>query len=268
MRIANLDGRAVAVTDVGAVDLGRDLPSLYEHWDDVRDLAVDPSSARPFDEQKLGPPSPFPRQVFAIGMNYRAHAEEAGLPLPAIPATFAKYPTCLAGPFADVALPSANVDWEVELVVVIGTHAQRVREEDAWAHVAGLTIGQDFSERVVQFSAGGQFSLGKSYPGFGPTGPWLVTPDEVDDPNDLALGCSIDGETVQDARTSDMVFSVAQLIAQISAVCPMLPGDLIFTGTPSGIGATRQPARFLQPGETVETWIEGLGRMRNRLVPA
>jgi 2-keto-4-pentenoate hydratase/2-oxohepta-3-ene-1,7-dioic acid hydratase in catechol pathway len=261
-----LDGRAVVIVDERAVDLGRDIASLYDSWGDVRE--VDASKARPFDEARLGPPSPHPRQVFAIGMNYKAHAEEAGLPLPAIPATFAKYPTCLTGPFADVALPSANVDWEVELVVVIGRRAERVREADAWSHVAGLTIGQDFSERVVQFSAGGQFSLGKSYPGFGPMGPWLVTPDELDDPDNLALGCSIDGETVQDALTSDMVFSVSQLVAEISAVCPMLPGDVIFTGTPSGIGATRQPARFLKPGETVETWIEGLGRMRNRCVSA
>ena len=139
-------------------------------------------------------------------------------------------------------------------------------EADAWAHVAGLTVGQDISERTVQFAAGSQFSLGKSYRGFGPMGPWLVTPDEVADPDDLGLGCSIDGTTVQDARTSDLIFSVPRLIAELSAVLPLLPGDIIFTGTPAGVGVTSKPPRFLQVGETVETWIEGIGTIRNRFV--
>jgi 2-keto-4-pentenoate hydratase/2-oxohepta-3-ene-1,7-dioic acid hydratase in catechol pathway len=241
---------------------------MYERWEAVRAHAatLDGAAGEPFDHKRLGPPSPAPRQVFAIGVNYRAHAEEAGLPLPTMPATFTKYPTCLAGPFDDVALPSGNVDWEAELVVIIGRHARHTSVTDAWSHVAGVTVGQDLSERVVQWSAGAQFALGKSYPGFGPTGPWLVTPDELGDPDDLALGCAIDGETMQDARTSDMVFSVPQLIAQISAVLPMLPGDIIFTGTPSGIGATRQPARSLRADETLDTWIDGVGRMRHRIV--
>jgi 2-keto-4-pentenoate hydratase/2-oxohepta-3-ene-1,7-dioic acid hydratase in catechol pathway len=188
--------------------------------------------------------------------------------LPKMPATLTKYPTCITGPYDDIALPSPFVDWEVELVVIMGTRAEHVREEDAWTHVAGVTVGQDLSERVVQFAAGAQFALGKSYPGFGAMGPWLVTPDELDTPDDLALGCAIDGETVQDARTNDMVFGVPQLVAELSKILPLLPGDVIFTGTPAGVGATRQPARFLQPGEHLETWIEGVGRMRNRLVGA
>ncbi len=278
MRIANLHGRAALVIDDLAIDLatasdgqfGPDLTAVYDDWDAVREFAsaLDPALAEPFEPKHLGPPSPAPRQVFAIGVNYRAHAEEAGLPLPTIPATFTKYPTCLTGPYADVALPSAHVDWEVELVVVIGARAERTAEADAWAHVAGVTVGQDVSERIVQWSAGAQFALGKSFPGFGPIGPWLVTTDELDNPDDLALGCAIDGESVQEARTSDMVFSVSQLIAQLSAIVPLLPGDVIFTGTPSGIGATRQPARYLQPGEHVESWIEGVGRIRNRMVEA
>jgi 2-keto-4-pentenoate hydratase/2-oxohepta-3-ene-1,7-dioic acid hydratase in catechol pathway len=278
VRIANLHGRANLLLDGGAIDLasasdgrfGPDLTTVYDDWAAVRDFAstLDATRAEPFEDKHLGAPSPTPRQVFAIGVNYRAHAEESGMALPSIPATFTKYPTCITGPYADVALPSAHVDWEVELVVIIGVRAEHATEADAWAHVAGVTIGQDLSERVVQFSAGAQFALGKSFPGFGPMGPWLVTPDELDNPDDLALGCAIDGETVQDARTSDMVFSVSQLIAQLSAIVPLLPGDVIFTGTPSGIGATRQPARFLQPREQVETWIEGIGRMRNRMVGA
>jgi len=272
MRIANLGGRPAVITGAGAVDLGdrHDFDTLYERWDDTlaAAAAADPAAAVPFDDAHLGPPSPAPRQVFGIGLNYRAHAEESGQAVPPIPATFTKFPTCLTGPFAQVALPSASVDWEVELVVVIGRHAARVAEADAWAHVAGVTIGQDLSERIVQFTAGAQFSLGKSYPGFGPTGPWLVTPDELDDPDDLALGCAVDGETVQDARTSDMAFSVPQLIAQLSAVVPLLPGDVIFTGTPAGVGFTRNPARALAPGQTLESWIDGIGRMTTRFVAA
>ena len=126
--------------------------------------------------------------------------------------------------------------------------------------------GQDLSERVAQWAAGAQFSLGKSFPGFGPTGPWLVTADEIANPDDLELGCSIDGETVQKARTSDMVFPVPRLIAELSAVLPLLPGDIIFTGTPAGVGASRQPPRFLKPGEVLTSYVEGVGTIRNRLV--
>jgi 2,4-didehydro-3-deoxy-L-rhamnonate hydrolase len=159
-----------------------------------------------------------------------------------------------------------STDWEVELVGVIGRPADGVAEEDAWAHVAGLTVGQDLSDRHLQFAAGSQFSLGKSHRGYGPLGPWVVTLDEVPDPDDLALGCSVDGEKVQDARTSDLVFGVPRLIAELSVVLPLLPGDVIFTGTPAGVGMTRQPPRFLQPGQVVESWIEGVGTIRNRMV--
>jgi 2,4-didehydro-3-deoxy-L-rhamnonate hydrolase len=165
-------------------------------------------------------------------------------------------------------LPSESVDWEVELVVVIGARAHRVAEANGWQHVAGLTVGQDVSERVVQYAAGRQFSLGKSFPGFGPMGPWLVTPDELARPDDLALQCSVNGEIVQKSRTSDMVFSVSQLIAELSAILPLLPGDVIFTGTPEGVGVARQPPRFLKPGDLVESEIEGIGALRNRCVPA
>lgn len=279
MRLANHAGRAVVVTgDGGAVDVetassGRfaaDVASLYDDWDAVREWAdrLDPATAdvEPIDEAQLGPPSPRPRQVFGIGLNYRAHAAETGQEVPRIPATFTKFPTCLTGPHADVTLPSARVDWEVELVVVVGRRAHLVGEDDAWSHVAGVTVGQDLSERVVQRAAGNQFSLGKSYPGFGPTGPWLVTVDELDDPDDLALRCTLDGEVVQSARTSDMVVAVPGLIAVLSGVVALLPGDVIFTGTPSGVGVARTPRRYLAPGQVVESWIEGIGTMRNRML--
>jgi 2,4-diketo-3-deoxy-L-fuconate hydrolase len=159
------------------------------------------------------------------------------------------------------------VDWEVELVVVIGRPAERVPEEKAWSCVAGVMAGQDLSERTVQLAGPvPQFSLGKSFPGFGPTGPWLVTPDELPDRDDLRLRCSVDGRVLQDGRTGDMIFSVPELVARISAVCPMLPGDLIFTGTPPGVGMGRKPPEFLRPGMTLVSTIEGLGELRNALV--
>jgi 2,4-diketo-3-deoxy-L-fuconate hydrolase len=276
VKIANVSGRLTLVGEGGGMDVeaasagrfGPDPHAVYAQWKAFREWADDAlwQGAAPMDNNSLGPPSPRPTQVFAIGMNYRDHAAEAGLAVPTSAATFTKFPTCLTGPFADVVLPSEVVDWEVELVVVIGVRAHRVVEADAWAHVAGVTVGQDLSERVVQFASGGHFSLGKSFPGFGPTGPWLVTPDELADPDDLELGCRLDGSDVQKSRTSEMVFGVPELIAQLSAVLPLLPGDLIFTGTPAGIGATRQPAQFLRPDQVLSSHIEGVGTMANRLI--
>jgi 2-keto-4-pentenoate hydratase/2-oxohepta-3-ene-1,7-dioic acid hydratase in catechol pathway len=161
------------------------------------------------------------------------------------------------------------VDWEVELVVVIGVRAERVRPGDAWDHVAGLTAGQDISDRALQLAgAHPQFSLGKSYPGFGPLGPSVVSVDEIANPDDLELGCSLDGEVMQRARTSDLIFGVPDLIARLSAVCPLLPGDLIFTGTPAGVGAFRRPRIFLRPGQELTSWVEGIGQLRNRTTGA
>lgn len=277
MRLANHAGRGVVVTgDDRAVDVatasdggfGPDIAALYDDWDAFREwvTTLDPGAHEPvvLDTSLLGPPSPRPRQVFGIGLNYREHAAETGQEVPRIPATFTKFPTCITGPFAEVTLPSTYVDWEVELVVVIGRRAHLVEEAAAWAHVAGVTVGQDLSERVVQRAAGGQFSLGKSYPGFGPTGPWLVTADELDDPDDLALRCTLDGEEVQSARTSDMIVPVAGLVRVLSDVVALLPGDIIFTGTPSGVGVARDPRRFLVPGQVIESEIEGIGAMRTR----
>jgi 2,4-didehydro-3-deoxy-L-rhamnonate hydrolase len=278
MKLANVNGRATVVSDAGGIDVerassgrfGPDPQTLFAEWADVLawagGLAPDAGPPEPIDEATLGSPVPRPIQVFGIGLNYRAHAAESGATLPSTPAMFTKFPTCITGPFVDVELPSGSVDWEVELVVVVGAEAHRVAAEDAWNHVAGLAVGQDLSERVVQFAAGAQFSLGKSFPRFGPIGPWLVTPDEFADPNDLQLMCDIDGEEMQNSRTSDMVFDVSQLIAELSAVLPLLPGDVIFTGTPAGVGVARQPARFLQPGEVLTSTIEGIGTIRNRCV--
>jgi 2-keto-4-pentenoate hydratase/2-oxohepta-3-ene-1,7-dioic acid hydratase in catechol pathway len=275
VKLANLAGRLALVVEGGAIDVhrasdgrfGPDPAAAYDRWDELVAWAAGATgTAEPFDEADLGAPSPQPRQVFAIGLNYAGHAAESGLDLPAVPAVFTKYPASLGGPFEPIERSGAMVDWEVELVAVIGRRADRVAEADGWSHVAGLCVGQDVSDRHVQFAAGGQFSLGKSYRSYGPTGPWLVTPDELADPDDLAIGCSIDGETVQSDRTSDLVFGIARLVAELSAVVPLLPGDLIFTGTPAGVGISRQPPRFLQPGEVVESWVEGIGRIRNEVV--
>ena len=272
MKLAHHEGRAVLVLDDGIADVerasdgrfGPDVMALYDDWDAFVEFAAGVSSPTgPLDEQALGNPAPRPHQVFAIGLNYRSHAEESGMAIPAVPATFTKFPASLAGPFDEIELVGNFVDWEVELVAVVGRRADRVAEADGWSHIAGLTIGQDISDRDLQFAAGGQFSLGKSRRGYGPMGPWLVTPDEFANPDDLALGCSIDGETVQEARSSDLIFDIPRLVAELSAVLPLLPGDVIFTGTPAGVGITSQPARSLQPGDVLETWVEGIGTIRN-----
>ncbi len=278
MKIASVSGRLTLVREAGGIDVetasggrfGPDPQAVYAHWMAFREWAEHAPSGpvTPLDNDELGPPAPAPAQVFAIGMNYRDHAAEAGLPVPDSPATFTKFPTCITAPFADVVLPSEYVDWEVELVVVIGERAHHVSSSSAWDYVAGVTVGQDLSERIVQFAGGGQFSLGKSFPGFGPTGPWLVTPDDLGNADDLELGCSVDGQQVQKSRTSQLVFGVPELIARLSAVLPLLPGDLIFTGTPAGIGATRQPAQFLRPGQRLTSYIDGVGTMANRLIAA
>ena len=275
MKLANRGGRAVLVLEGAIADVeeasggrfGPDPMSVYDDWPAFPEFASGVTTGTaPLVEAELGCPVPVPRQVFAIGLNYRSHAEESGMAVPSVPATFTKFPASLAGPFDDVELVGGTVDWEVELVAVIGTRADGVEEADAWTHVAGLTVGQDISDRTLQFAAGSQFSLGKSRRGFGPMGPWLVTVDEVPDPDDLALGCSVDGEKVQDARTSDLIFGVPRLIAELSTVLPLLPGDVLFTGTPAGVGATRRPPRFLAPGQVLESWIEGIGTIRNRCV--
>ncbi len=212
------------------------------------------------DPRLLGAPVPHPTQVFAIGINYAEHAKEAGYSPDAMPVTFTKFPTCLTGPDSDVVLPTDTVDWEVEAVVAISRDAEHVHRDQAWDFVAGLTVGQDLSERTAQLAGSKpQFSLAKSYPGFGPTGPWLVTPDELDDPDDLAIWCQLDGQTVQESRTSCMIYDIPELITRLSAVCPLLPGDLIFTGTPAGVGNARSPKRFLQPGNVLRGGLEGVG---------
>lgn len=275
VRVANVAGRAGLLVDDGVVDVEREsdgqFPSdpmaLLRCWDQLVDWARSASLGAPqtYVPSELGPCVPAPSQVFAVGLNYRAHAAESQLEAPLYPMIFTKFPSCLTGPFADVVLPSAYVDWEVELVVVIGRTAVDVSPGDAPGHVAGYCVGQDISERRVQNSGQrAQFSLGKSFPGFGPIGPATVVLDDAADPNDLELTCTVGGKERQRARTTDMIFPVATLVSYLSSICALAPGDLIFTGTPDGVGGSANPPVFLQPGDEIVSAIEGLGQMANR----
>jgi 2-keto-4-pentenoate hydratase/2-oxohepta-3-ene-1,7-dioic acid hydratase in catechol pathway len=208
---------------------------------------------------------PRPQKVFGIGLNYRAHAEETGAEIPPAPVVFTKFPSCLTGPTNDVVLFGPTTDWEAELVVVIGTRARDIAAEKAWGAIAGLTCGQDVSERMMQFaSKPPHFDLAKSYDTYGPIGPAVVSLDHFANPADLALTCDVNGERKQSARTSDLIFGIPELVAYLSAVCTLEPGDLIFTGTPSGVGVTT--GTFLKPGDLVSTTIEGIGTLANRCV--
>jgi 2-keto-4-pentenoate hydratase/2-oxohepta-3-ene-1,7-dioic acid hydratase in catechol pathway len=281
VRIGNLSGRLSMFAEGGAVDVekasdgrfGPDPQAVYDVWDEFVAWAAtaELGDGAQFDVADLGAPTPAPAQVFAIGLNYRAHAAESNLAVPdTFPPTFTKFRTALSGPVGTVTIPTGgHVDWEVELVVVIGRRAECVAAVDAWSYVAGVTAGQDISERVLQLSGPApQFSLGKSYPGFAPLGPWVVTLDELADPDDIELQCAIDGETVQHGRTSDFLFPVPALIEGLSRVTPLLPGDIIFCGTPSGVGLGRDPQRWLRAGEVLVSSVTGVGELRQTFVDA
>jgi 2-keto-4-pentenoate hydratase/2-oxohepta-3-ene-1,7-dioic acid hydratase in catechol pathway len=273
MKLANLDGRAALIFSgpdgERALDIetasdgawGSDPQAVYANWDAFSAWAATVAPAGDlFERSVLGPPVPRPAQVFAIGINYAEHAAEAGYPAGSLLITFTKFPSSLAGPDAQVELPPGSVDWEVELVVVIARSAKNVSREDAWKYVAGLTVGQDLSEREAQ-NAGAkpQYSLAKSHTGFGPTGPWLVSTDEFENPDDLAISSTLSGELMQSSRTSKMIYSVPDLIFELSRVCELYPGDIIFSGTPAGVGNARNPKRFIGPDDELHSEIEGIG---------
>jgi 2,4-didehydro-3-deoxy-L-rhamnonate hydrolase len=274
-RLANLDGRAVLVANGGVYDLERHshgrlpadpLQALCRH-DELHavDAALGSQPDAGLDTIVLGPCVPRPQKVFGIGLNYKAHAQESGMELPKSPLVFTKFPSCLIGPRSDVKIYGPTTDWEAELVVVVGARGRDIEAAAAWQAVAGLTCGQDISERTTQFaSKPPHFDLGKSYDTFGPLGPAVVSLDQFADPADLAIRCEVNGERRQDARTSDLIFTIPQLIAYLSSICTLEPGDLIFTGTPSGVGVTS--GTFLKPGDVVTTTIEGIGTMTNRCV--
>ncbi|MDI6023405.1 fumarylacetoacetate hydrolase family protein [Leucobacter sp. UT-8R-CII-1-4] len=202
-----------------------------------------------------------------MGLNYVDHAAESGFQVPEYPIVFTKFASSIVGPFSELTLTSGTVDWEVELVAIVGVGGRNISAEDAWQHIAGLAIGQDYSDRDAQFRGQpAQFSLGKSFAGFGPIGPVLVSPEEFLAQSDPVIECLIDGERVQSATVSDMVFPIPDLVEKLSAIVELRPGDVIFTGTPPGVGFGQTPPRYLRQGQVVTSRISGLGVMEQRCV--
>ena len=277
MRIANVEGRGSLVIDGRVVDVetatsGRitsdpmELVDLRNHPLMV-DLAADEDCDQ-VSESSLGPPVPRPRKIIAIALNYRSHAEEANKAIPTEPHVMVKFPTCITGPYDDVLMYDLEmVDYEVELVLAIGRQGMRIPSSSAWDHISGLMVGNDVSDRNEQFRPPiRQFSMAKSYDRFGPTGPFLVTPEDLPNRDDLEISLMVDGELRQQARTSDFIFPVPVLIEWLSRYVTLEVGDLVFTGTTGGVGDSMDPPTYLRNGQVVEAFVEGIGTIRNRFV--
>ncbi len=270
---------------------GQEKPGMLDADGDIRDLssvipdlsgdalaptslariaALDPASLPKVPgEPRLGPPVAGMKNIVCIGLNYADHAAETGAPIPKEPIVFLKSLNALSGPNDDVVMPRGSVktDWEVELVIVIGTRAKYVSEEKALDHVAGYALGNDVSEREWQAERGGTWDKGKGFDTFGPVGPWLVTKDEVPDPQNLAMFCDVDGVRQQDGSTRTMIFSVKQIIAYVSQCITLNPGDIIMTGTPPGVGLGKKPSPvFLKAGQVMRLGIAGLGEQQQNVV--
>jgi 2,4-didehydro-3-deoxy-L-rhamnonate hydrolase len=275
-RLGNVDGRAVLVVGGHYTDLATHSSGAF--GPDPMDALVRPDLlseiSAGLDESSvtglladvvLGPPVPRPQKSFGIGLNYRAHADERGVEPPASPLVFTKFPSCLVGPTSDVEIRSAGCDYEAELVVVIGPGGKDIAIEDAWDHVVGVTIGQDISDRPAQFAAKPpHFDLGKSYDTFGPIGPVLVSTDELVDRDALHIVCEVNGEVRQDGNTADLIFDVPTLVSFLSGITTLVTGDIIFTGTPEGVGMAQ--GKWLADGDVITTTIDGIGTMTNRVV--
>lgn len=282
MRIANLDGRAALITDQGAVDIatasegrfGPDPMDVYDHWAEF--VAWAPTTpvtdAAQWSDRDLGIPVPRPPQVLAIGANYRDHAAEAGIPEPDELMVFTKFVSSLAAPNATVELPSDDVDYETEIVVIIGERGHRIAREDAWSHVAGLAVGQDYSERTVQRRPPvPQFSMGKSFPNFGPFGPFVTTVDEFADRDAITFSATLERPgkepiRLQNGDTTQLFFSIGETVHRLSQILTLLPGDIIFTGTPAGVGLSR--GILMRPGYRLTTTLDGVGSFTNEFVAA
>ncbi|MDE0195669.1 MAG: fumarylacetoacetate hydrolase family protein [bacterium] len=277
MRMAAVNHRAVGLAGDGAWDIaeasggafGPDPMQVLGDWEAFLAWAAEnaPAGGDPYSAEDLTCPVPRPPQVFGIGLNYADHAGESGIEVPDDPLVFTKFPSCMAAPNAEVPLVPGNCDWEVELVVVIGRAGRDIAADDIADHIAGFTVGQDVSERIGQFAGGyPQFNLGKSHRNFSPVGPAIVTLDELENPWDLGLTCSVNGVMMQDARTTYFINDIPRLITYLSSICELLPGDIIFTGTPSGVGFGMDPPQYLAPGDVIVSTIEGLGEITNRCV--
>lgn len=283
MRIANLADRATIVTDGGLIDIAAaskgafsvsvdkciaQLETLRTWFEGARPAPTSPLSPEElYGDSRLGPVVTSPQQIFAIGLNYRHHAHEMSMTLPSEPLVFTKFVSSLCGGNDELPVQGDTTDFEAELVVVVGKRVRGITEADALSAVAGYCVGQDFSERTQQRRGPSpQFSLAKSHRNFTPVGPWLTTSDEISDPNDLTIACSVNGVEYQNATTGDMVFRVAAIVSYLSSIVELRPGDLIFTGSPHGVGQGQTPPLFLKPGDRVVTSIERLGRIENLAV--
>ena len=267
--VLNSRGQAVLLSDLGfAGDLLALIRAGPPAFQDIRTKLAQEPPGQAFAATDLDAPLLHPPKIVAIGLNYRAHAAEAGAALPSSPLVFTKFPSALTGPASPVLSHhhlTAQLDYEVELAVVMGRRARHVPAARALEYVFGYTVANDLSARDLQFSDG-QWVRAKSLDTSCPLGPWIVTADEVRDPGQLRLGCSVNGLGVQDDSTANLIFSVPELIAQLSVSFTLEPGDLILTGTPEGVGLGRTPPLYLKAGDQVRCWVEGLGELNNTVV--
>ena len=274
-KLGSNSGRAIFIKDdkyydVNTISNGDISSNSVEALSDTEKLSQlylnlnDYESSGDLSDINLDPPI-IPTNVFAVGLNYKKHAEESNLEIPPFPMIFTKHSTCISGPKSDICMKSDMVDYEAELVFVIGKGGKDISKEDAWDHVAGLCVGQDISDRPVQFHATPpQFNLGKSFDTFGPIGPYLVSTDLFDNKESLKLQCWVNDELRQETLTNDLIFDIPYLISYISEFITLNTGDVIFTGTPEDVGATQ--GKFLIDGDILKTTIEGIGTLENKCV--
>lgn len=274
--LANVGGRAALVSDGKYFDLetvsegalGSDPMAALAALDQLSALSVGLADAAPtgsLEGADVRSPVPTPRNSYGIGLNYKAHADEASMDLPTSPLVFTKFPSCIVGPNDDIELRSDGVDYEGEIVVVIGTGGKDIDEGDAWDHVAGLTAGQDVSDRPLQMaSKPPHFALGKSFDTFGPIGPTIVSIDQYDDLDDISVSCSVNGEVRQQSTTASLIFSIPKLVSYLSRITTLQTGDVIFSGTPEGIGMMQ--GKLLKDGDVITTTVDLVGTMTNRCV--
>lgn len=257
-------GEAIDLTAVGLPGTMVELLTLSDGIEQARKLVESAPATIPLADVTLEAPVTRPGKVLAIGLNYRDHAEESGQPIPQRPVVFTKAPTCIIGPGAPVIIPrvSRAVDWEAELCFVVGRTARYVTAADAHEFIAGYTIGNDVSVRDWQFHSP-TWVMGKSFDTHGPIGPWLVTPDEVGDAGDLDIRLTVNGEEKQRSNTSQLIFGVGEIVEYLSAGMTLEPGDVVFTGTPAGVGGGRQPPEWLKSGDKVRIEIDRLGALEN-----
>jgi 2,4-didehydro-3-deoxy-L-rhamnonate hydrolase len=265
----------------GLVDADGAIRDLSAHVSDFAGAALSPASLdklRALDPKslplapagvRLGAPVAGTRNFIAVGLNFADHAKETKQEIPAEPILFSKAPNCIVGAYDDVMYPknAQNMDWEVEIAFVVGTRARYVEEKDAMSHIAGFTICNDVSERRFQVRRAGQWLKGKSAETFGPLGPWLVTPDEIPDVQDLSMSLDVNGERKQTGSTKTMIFSIPFLLAYVTEFMVLDPGDVVTTGTPPGVGSARNPREYLKAGDVMTLRIDRLGEQRQTVVP-